>query len=293
MLSYSFIGLLGLLVAFAVCLISILCLAVGCYSGRKNNLKGESLRWAGRLASVVTFVALTLCCAILVWCFMTGDVTIDYVVHNRSETTGMLGWLYKLAGLWAGREGSLLFWAWLITAFNTVVIWRTGKKDRALDSVAILITQLVVAAFVGVLLFSESNMPFTVIDSRYLDASDQLSAMASVLGMNSLLEHWAMAIHPPTLFIGYAGLTIPFAYAIAALVVNDDSADWVRACTPYAVFSCVLRYWYWARRRLGLCGIRLGRLLGLGPGGKRQLASMAHRRSPDSLLYDLSPAGSL
>lgn len=239
MLSYSFIGLLGLLVAFAVCLISILCLAVGCYSGRKNNLKGESLRWAGRLASVVTFVALTLCCAILVWCFMTGDVTIDYVVHNRSETTGMLGWLYKLAGLWAGREGSLLFWAWLITAFNTVVIWRTGKKDRALDSVAILITQLVVAAFVGVLLFSESNMPFTVIDSRYLDASDQLSAMASVLGMNSLLEHWAMAIHPPTLFIGYAGLTIPFAYAIAALVVNDDSADWVRACTPYAVFSWV------------------------------------------------------
>ncbi len=239
MLSYSFIGLLGLLVAFAVCLISILCLVVGCYSGRKNNLKGESLRWAGRLASVVTFVALTLCCAILVWCFMTGDVTIDYVVHNRSETTGMLGWLYKLAGLWAGREGSLLFWAWLITAFNTVVIWRTGKKDRALDSVAILITQLVVAAFVGVLLFSESNMPFTVIDSRYLDASDQLSAMASVLGMNSLLEHWAMAIHPPTLFIGYAGLTIPFAYAIAALVVNDDSADWVRACTPYAVFSWV------------------------------------------------------
>ncbi len=239
MLSYSFIGLLGLLVAFAVCLISILCLAVGCYSGRKNNLKGESLRWAGRLASVVTFVALTLCCAILVWCFMTGDVTIDYVVHNRSETTGMLGWLYKLAGLWAGREGSLLFWAWLITAFNTVVIWRTGKKDRALDSVAILITQLVVAAFVGVLLFSESNMPFTVIDSRYLDASGQLSAMASVLGMNSLLEHWAMAIHPPTLFIGYAGLTIPFAYAIAALVVNDDSADWVRACTPYAVFSWV------------------------------------------------------
>ncbi len=237
MLSYSFIGLLGLLVAFAVCLISILCLVVGCYSGRKNNLKGESLRWAGRLASVVTFVALTLCCAILVWCFMTGDVTIDYVVHNRSETTGMLGWLYKLAGLWAGREGSLLFWAWLITAFNTVVIWRTGKKDRALDSVAILITQLVVAAFVGVLLFSESNMPFTVIDSRYLDASDQLSAMASVLGMNSLLEHWAMAIHPPTLFIGYAGLTIPFAYAIAALVVNDDSADWVRACQRYALFS--------------------------------------------------------
>ena len=58
-----------------------------------------------------------------------------------------------------------------------------------------------------------------------------------MLGMNSLLEHWAMAIHPPTLFVGYAGLTIPFAYAIAALIVNDSSKEWVVRSQRYALFS--------------------------------------------------------
>ena len=73
---------------------------------------------------------------------------------------------------------------------------------------ALLVSQLVLAAFVGVLLFSESNMPFTVTPQKYYNADGSLTNAASMLGMNSLLEHWAMAIHPPTLFVGYAGLTI-------------------------------------------------------------------------------------
>lgn len=95
-------------------------------------------------------------------------------------------------------------------------------------------------AFVSVLLFSEGNMPFIVTDSRYFGDDGTLSVMASARSMNALLEHWAMAIHPPTLFIGYAGLTIPFAYAISALIVNDDSTEWVNRSTPYLMFSWLL-----------------------------------------------------
>ncbi len=235
----STIGLLGLLIAFAGVAVSVVCLGVGQLIVRKNrdSSTAETLLWGGYVAVFLTIIALTVCCGLLVYCFMTGDTSIEYVVENQSDATGALGVLYRLSGLWGGREGSLLFWAWLISAFNGVVAARGIKRLDALDNMALLVSQLVLAAFVGVLLFSESNMPFTAMSSIYFDSNGDLTNGAQVWGMNSLLEHWAMAIHPPTLFIGYAGLTIPFAYAIAALIVNDSSARWVQRCTRYAVFS--------------------------------------------------------
>ncbi len=234
----STIGLMGLLVAFAGVAISVLCLLVGTILGRKQESSlAETLTWGGHVASILTTIALTVCCGILVYCFFAGDYSIEYVLKQHSSADGALGWLYKLSGLWAGREGSLLFWAWLISVFNSVVAIRDLKSPRKLDSMALMVSQLVLAAFVGVLLFSESNMPFTVTPDKYYNSNGTLTNAATMLGMNSLLEHWAMAIHPPTLFVGYAGLTIPFAYAIAALIVNDSSKEWVVRSQRYALFS--------------------------------------------------------
>ncbi len=235
-----FFGLIGLLVAFAAIIISLGCLGVAHVGCQKKASWWETFEWGGRVAVVVGTLALTFCCALLVYCFMSGDNTIEYVAHSRSDDTSSMAWLYKLAGLWAGREGSLLFWAWLIGVFNSIVVFATRKASRPLDDAAIVVAQLVLAAFVGVLLFSESNMPFTATDPSYIGEDGQLTGVASMWGMNTLLEHWAMAIHPPTLFIGYAGLTIPFAYAIAALIVNDDSSAWVKTSTPYVMFSWLL-----------------------------------------------------
>lgn len=251
------VGLLGLLVAFAGCIVSLACLGVahvifkrsGLGSGFDASTKTEASAaeervaawaWGGRLAAVVSAVALTVCVGVLVVCFMTGDTSLQYVVQNRSNATGALGWLYKLSGVWAGRAGSLLFWAWLISVFDVVLVLATRKDARPLDHGALAVAQLVLVAFVGVLLFSEDNMPFTLLDAQYFDESGNLTGAAALWGMNALLEHWAMAIHPPTLFIGYAGLTIPFAYAISALVVNDDSPAWVNRATPYLMFSWLL-----------------------------------------------------
>ena len=69
---------------------------------------------------------------------------------------------------------------------------------------ALLVAQVVLAAFVGVLLFSENNMPFAATPAQYFNAAGELQGAATIWGMNTLLEHWAMAIHPPTLFVGYA-----------------------------------------------------------------------------------------
>lgn len=236
----STFGLMGLLIAFAACAVSLICLGVAHIGCKRRTSWWESFEWGGRVGVIVAALALTFCCGLIVFCLLTGDNSIQYVAKNRSNADGALGVLYKVSGLWAGRQGSLLFWAWLISVFATVVVLRTGKRPRPLDDGAIVVMQVVLTAFVCVLLFSESNMPFIYTDPKYLDASGQLTGAATLWGMNSLLEHWAMAVHPPTLFVGYAGLTVPFAYAISALIVDDDSSAWVVSCTPYAMFSWLL-----------------------------------------------------
>lgn len=256
----STFGLIGLVVAFAGVAVSILCLLAGQVlrrSGRPDS--AETLSWGGCVAAMLSFAALTVCCGILVFCFLTGDMSIMYVLENHSSAEGVLGTLYRISGLWAGRQGSLLFWAWLISAFNLVVAVRALRKNDAMDCMALFVSQVVLAAFVGVLLFSEDNMPFIVTPESYFNSDGSLIANASALGMNSLLEHWAQAIHPPTLFIGYAGLTIPFAYAIAALIVNDASATWVRRASRFAMFS-----WLFLGIGIGLGAIWAYVVLGWG-----------------------------
>lgn len=256
----STIGLIGLVIAFAGVVVSVVCLLAGQILRKKGKAgAAETASWGGCVASLLTTAALTVCCGILVFCFMTGDMSIEYVLMEHSDADGVLGVLYRFSGLWAGREGSLLFWAWLISVFNAVVAVRAMKKLDSLDCMALFVSDLVLTAFVAVCLFSESNMPFIATAAPYIDAQGNLTAMASALGMNPLLEHWAQAIHPPTLFIGYAGLTIPFAYAIAALIVNDPSAKWVARASRYAMFS-----WLFLGIGIGLGAIWAYVVLGWG-----------------------------
>ena len=243
----STIGLFALLIGFASVALGAVALLAGhllggtaarrTADGRVQGAAAENLTYGGRVAMVLAFICLTVCCGVLAVCFMTGNMQIQYVLDNHTNNTGAMAWLYRLAGLWAGREGSLLFWAWLISLFGSIVSLRRIGEMRVIDNVAVLVIAVVIAAFAGVCLFSEGNMPFTVTDDQYLENGKISAAAVQTLGMNSLLEHWAMAVHPPMLFAGYAGLTVPFAYAIAALVANDSSDTWVACSTRYALVS--------------------------------------------------------
>lgn len=168
---------------------------------------------------------------------MTGDNSLEYVVYYRSDSSSDLAWLYRLSGIWGGREGSLLFWAWLLSACNAAVAARTMRARARIDQAALLVSSVVLASYVGILVFSGDNALFATLSPIYLNDQGQLTGAALLWGMSSLLEHWAMAVHPPMLFIGYAGLTMPFAYAIAALAVNDLSSTWVNRCSRITLFS--------------------------------------------------------
>ena len=229
--------------AFILALASLLGLLAGYALARKQDTvdrpegAARITALAGHAAVFISAIALTICCVLLVYCFFSGDNSLEYVVQNRSKVGGASAWLYKLSGLWAGRGGSLLFWAWLISLFNTIVAIKNLKSLSKLDTMALFVSQLVLIAFISVVLFSQSNFPFKPMGLEHFDAGGNLIGVARYWGMNPLLEHWAMAVHPPTLFIGYAGLTIPFAYAISALIVNDPSKAWVQRCDRYTLFS--------------------------------------------------------
>jgi cytochrome c-type biogenesis protein CcmF len=256
------LGFFCLSVAFLAVLVSVVGLlaSVSWQLSQQRLLSKKALREAEANASkksVVQLVAyasvalsdilLTLCCVILVVAFLSGDNSIEYVVKYRSDSTSQLAWFFKLSGLWAGREGSLLFWAWLISLFNLVVALRSFKKAAALDSAALAVSQIVLLAFLAVLVFANDNMPFVPLAAEYLDADGALTGNATLWGMNALLEHWAMAIHPPTLFVGSPVSPSPLPTLLprsllTTLLRHGRSARSAMPCSPGCFWALVLAW---------------------------------------------------
>lgn len=246
--------------AALVCgILATLSLGIGHVMGRRKVSAAGKLTNAGYLFVFGATLFLTLAIALLIYCFFAGDYTIAYVAHEHSVNDTGLAWLFKLAGVWGGAQGSLLLWAWLLSLFASFIAAKRMTVTDELSNMALAVMGIVLVAFQCVLVFSSTNNPFVATDPSYLGADGSLIGAASGWGMNVLLEHWAMAIHPPTLFVGYAGLTVPFAYAIAALIVDDPSKRWVELCDRIAVFA-----WLFLGLGIGLGAIWAYVVLGWG-----------------------------
>ncbi len=228
--------------------------------GRKDDPTALSARRGGYYATFLSFLLFTVAIIVLIVGFLTKNFTMAYVAQNHPVGDSSLMWLYNISGLWAGREGSLLLWAWIITLFTSFMAFKGAPKNDGLSGMALMVLNLIVVVFGAFMLFTSGggNNPFIATPAAYL-ANGQLIGMASGWGMNPLLQHWAMILHPPTLFIGYAGLSVPFAYALAALIVNDDSSRWVSACDRTTIFA-----WLFLTLGIGLGAIWAYAVLGWG-----------------------------
>lgn len=195
------------------------------------------MRHAGQAFVYASFALLTACVGIILVCMLTENYSLAYVVSNYPATDSPLQPLYRVSAVWAGRQGSLLLWTWLISAFVAVQACRRRRAHEDLTLVALGVAQVIVALFVAALVFSSSNNPFMPTAAEYLNADGTLAS--KIGGMNPLLMHWAMILHPPATFIGYAAMTLPFAYAMAALITGDLSARWVELCDRVAVFGFI------------------------------------------------------
>lgn len=209
-------------------------------NGRKGTVPevaGGKLADYGMALVYVSFALLTACVAIILFCMLTENYSLAYVVSNYPATDSPLQPLFRVSAVWAGRQGSLLLWTWLISAFVAAQAFRRRRAREDLTLTALGVAQIVVALFIATLAFSVSNNPFVATAPEYLNPDGTL--VSKIGGMNPLLMHWAMILHPPATFIGYASMTMPFAYAMAALITGDLSARWVELCDRVAVFGFI------------------------------------------------------
>lgn len=239
------IGLLALIVSVAISVYT----AYSFYVGNKAKpRKGQKQQKAGNWGMVWQFVAITFASLILIAAFINNDFTFGYVAENSMS---QLGSFYKISAFWAGHEGSLLLWLWMLTGYTAVLAFFNLKKENRLNSLALYVANFI-QLFLTVTILVASN-PFKAADP-------QIALLGNGLGLNPLLKHWAMVFHPPTLFMGYAGLTIPFAFAIAALIDRNSSSEWVnraRGWTLFAWFFLTIGIWLgalWAYVVLGWGG---------------------------------------
>jgi cytochrome c-type biogenesis protein CcmF len=135
-----------------------------------------------------------------------------------------------MAAMWSSQEGSLLLWAWVLSIASSIALYATRSKLRELVPYATAVMAGIAAFFTGVMLFAGGVNPFATIDP----------VPANGVGLNPLLRHTSMMIHPPMLYSGYVAFTIPFAFAIGALVTRRLDAEWIRATRRFALIAWAL-----------------------------------------------------
>jgi cytochrome c-type biogenesis protein CcmF len=200
------IGSYALLLALAL---AVYCFITGILALRNNMERlGESSRRAG----IAIWVAVTTAAVVLVISAFRNDFSLAYILSHSNRD---LPAPYKFAALWSGQEGSLLFWSFLLATYALVLRVR-HKVDTRLVAHASIVLAAVQIFFL--LLVNFAANPF---------ALTQGAIPADGNGLNPLLQYPEMVIHPPMLYLGYVGMTVPFAFALGALIMRYPGEKWI------------------------------------------------------------------
>jgi cytochrome c-type biogenesis protein CcmF len=201
----SFALLLALVLGAYSFLVGLFALILG---GKDSDYLGETARRAG----IATFGAVLLASVVLVTTAFTDDFSVAYIFHHSNKD---LPGPYKFAVLWSGQEGSLLFWSLLLATYGFVLRLRY-KTDPKLFAHASVVIAAVQVFFLMILNFAAH--PFAILEGNI---------PADGSGLNPLLQYPEMVIHPPMLYLGYVGFTVPFAFALGALIMKYPGEKWI------------------------------------------------------------------
>ena len=202
-------------------------------TGARARVTPERLAETARRAGIGSFVATTAAAFALVWAAFNNDFSVAYILHHSNRA---LPGPYKFAALWSGQEGSLLLWAWLLSAYGFVLRLR-HKVDVKLTAYASTILAGVQLFFL--LLLNFAAMPFSLVGG---------TVPQDGFGLNPLLQYPEMVIHPPMLYLGYVGFAVPFAFALGALMMRYPGEKWIH----------ITRRWTMVTWLFLTCGIFLG-----------------------------------
>ena len=209
------VGRALLILALVVALYGVAASIYGARRGRDQWIA------SGRRSVYAIAALVTGAFAILEIAFLRSDFSFATVASHSSTTTPTF---YKGAAAWSSQEGSLLLWLWLLSLWSSLVLFATRRQLRRVAPYATAVLLGFAAFFAGLLVFKET--PFALL----------AVVPAEGAGLNPLLRHPSMMIHPPMLYSGYTLFTIPFAFAIGALITRQvGAADWIRATRRFAL----------------------------------------------------------
>ena len=209
-------GNLSLTLAYAFAVYA----AIALFAGTRN--KRRELVKSGERAIYVYFTLLMAAVVSLLYLLVTSNFRIEYVASISNRDMPLY---YKLAALWGGQAGSLLFWSWIVGLYTTIVAVRNRRRRTDLVPVALGVMTVTGIFFLTLNRFVES--PFAEFAVSQGGGEPLRTALPDGQGLNPLLQHPVMVIHPPILYLGYVGMVVPFAFATAALITRELGNAWI------------------------------------------------------------------
>ena len=212
-----------------------------------QSFKIEKLVVSGKNSLISSSISIIIASLLLIKGFINNDFTIKYIYEHTATDTPLM---YKVGGLWAGMEGSILFWLLILSIYILIIIILYYKNFDPLFSTTFLILSGIQLFFLIICNFFENPFSINNTDIYYNDGA----------GLNPLLQHPAMLIHPPLLYIGYIGFSVPFSFATSALIHKRFDSYYILITRNFTLFTwmilsiaIVLGGW-WAYLELGWGG---------------------------------------
>src|SRR4051812_4574302 len=213
------VGRACLILALAVCAYGVVASLYGARARRPDWAEsGRRSVYALAVLSSVSFLVLEIA-------FLRSDFSFAVVASHSSTTTPFF---YRAAAAWSSQEGSLLLWLWLLSLWSSLVLFLTRRRLRDVAPYATATLLGFGGFFTALLVFAAS--PFEVLAAVPQEG----------VGLNPLLRHPSMMIHPPMLYSGYTLFAVPFAFAVGALVVRRVDAEWIRSTRRFALAAWFL-----------------------------------------------------
>ncbi len=198
-------------------LVSIYGVGASLYGARSGRREWVA---SGRRAMYALFGLMALAFAILDWAFLNNKFSFNIVANGSSTTTPTI---YKAAAVWATQQGSLLLWILLLSLWSSLVLFLSRRKVRE------------IAPYATAVLFGFCTF-FTALCVLFANPfKTSASPPTEGAGLDPLLRHATMMIHPPMLYSGYTMLTIPFAFAVGALITGRTGAEWIQVTRRFAL----------------------------------------------------------
>lgn len=177
------------------------------------RLKKDAVKRQARIATMGMFLSTAIAIGVLLYLLGTSQFQYDYVSHYTNLDLPLM---YKLSALWAGNAGSLLLWTFLLALYTAIVFLGKKLKDHPVVPYAVAILLVNILFFLFMLGFI--TKPFVLLDQVPADGS----------GLNPLLQNPGMVIHPVTLYLGYVGMAIPFAFGMGSLLMKRVDSQWIQ-----------------------------------------------------------------